>query len=721
MVDGIAAGVAGGGGAGGGCVEEEEEGFISPLEEKAKHRVGLLKGYGNAIVAPQAQIFVETVMELTQQPKPTMQMMSDTGYEPIEDTIFAIDFETYYSAAVSITVQGTHNYLRHPECDIYLVSIVGNKGFEWVGHPHVAPWHLLDGKIWVSHNASFDSQLYDAWVDGGQTTEGACRPSAWYCTANMAAFLGAPRSLAGAARQLLGEVADKTVRGNMKGKRFEDLPADDEARDALEIGDIPGGWQGKRPWKTITDKRRAGIPTVGELREYALDDSRLCLRLLMDCGGGLPQWEWRASEHTVMMTARGIGVNPERLDAAVNELVELEAAALKELPWATEDCPPLSPKRLARECDTAGIPAPVTTNKNDSRFFEWLDAWEAEAPFVKAFGAYRSVSKALATAQAMLARVDNGRLYYDMKYCGAHTHRFSGGGGLNVQNWPRPDTVAKLGIPDLRSIMEPAPGKIFVVADFAQVEARILLWVAGAFSKLRPIAGGMCVYEAYAREALGYTDARPLKEVDNELRKFSKVCVLGCGYQAGPARFRDFAKTGYGLVMTDEEAGAAVGKFRLANPEIMALWGRLQSDFESSCRKSPGEEYSITLPSKNELRYFNAQTRTDYLTRPPSTDYVASVEMGRGGTKLYGGVLTNNLCQSIGRDLLVLATLRLEAAGYPVVLHVHDEVVIELDDPGEVGRGEVVSEVERIMCEAPEWAAGLPIAAEASVMERYGK
>ena len=137
---------------------------------------------------------------------------------------FAVDFETYYDKDCSIRTLGPLGYFAHPDFDAYMVSVVGDDGTEFVGHPKDFDWSTLDNNIVLSHNASFDETLYLFGITKGWWSE--CSPAHWYCTADMAAHCGLPRSLKGASSVALGAEVDKETRDNMKGKQWESMPED---------------------------------------------------------------------------------------------------------------------------------------------------------------------------------------------------------------------------------------------------------------------------------------------------------------------------------------------------------------------------------------------------------------------------------------------------------------------------------------------------------------
>jgi hypothetical protein len=128
-----------------------------------------------------------------------------------------IDFESYYDAEISVTTMGAWRYAR--ETDIYLVAMAFNDGSFFVGHPKDAPWEKCHGASWIMHNAAFDMTLFEALVERG--TVPPVKPHTVYDTADLAAFLGVPRSLKEAGRHLLGLEMDKTTRDNMKGVQWD--------------------------------------------------------------------------------------------------------------------------------------------------------------------------------------------------------------------------------------------------------------------------------------------------------------------------------------------------------------------------------------------------------------------------------------------------------------------------------------------------------------------
>jgi hypothetical protein len=143
---------------------------------------------------------------------------------------YAIDFETYYDKETSITTMGAWHYLRAPSADIYMVSIKG-PDVNYVGDPKKAPWDKIDGHRWVAHNYAFDGAVVERLHELGVTT---AQPKDFFCTANLSAFMGAPRNLAGASKQLLGVDLSKDPRSGMKGKTWQEVKDTEQGKEFLE-------------------------------------------------------------------------------------------------------------------------------------------------------------------------------------------------------------------------------------------------------------------------------------------------------------------------------------------------------------------------------------------------------------------------------------------------------------------------------------------------------
>lgn len=584
---------------------------------------------------------------------------------------FAVDFETSYTDTRGIRQLGVRNYLSHPETDIFLVSVYGDD-FAWVGHPKEFDWQQLGTSQLVSHNAAFDREVFaeierrggDKFLSWHQ----------WNCTADLAAYLQSPRSLLDASRELLGIQLDKGVRDEMKGKDFHTLSAEDKVR-----------------WAN-----------------YALVDAKACYMLWQQCSHKWPEHERAVSRHTAMIGARGIGVDLSKVTQGIELLKQAVWEAEQEIPWAGEltakgkEIPATSPLALAAECRKLNIEPPSTTEEKSEIFQDWLDANAERAPFVRAMGQWRRANRLLKVLEAMQARTVDGRLRYSLKYFGAHTGRWSGDAGLNLQNLPRKPFAGV----DARACLVPGPGKKLVVADYAQIEARVSVWLAGDEPTLEMLRGGMDIYESHARRTMQFTDPRPLKEVNNEMRQFAKCRVLALGFGLGAGKFQSIVKQWTGIEINAQQAKAMVDNFRRTNPGITKLWQQL----ERGLRSSRGGTFTTELPSGRGIQYFDVSEAGGKLT--------GRVERGGFRKSLYGGLLMENLVQATAREIFAAAVLRVEAAGIPVVIHCHDELVCEVDADAAVDAARTVSE---IMSTPPEWAEGLPVAAEAQVLDRYGK
>ena len=568
----------------------------------------------------------------------------------------AIDFESYYAKGCDISSLGAYHYLHHPEVDIYLVSIFG-EGIEFVGRPEEFDWSQLDGKFLVAHNMAWDGLVLALLIERGVVPPINIAGSG--CTANLSVYMGAPRSLAGATKQLLGLDVPKDMRSWMKG----------------------------RTWQDAVDAGRAQ-----ELREYALRDATSCLAIWEKFSPAWPEHERALARQTMLIGWRGLCVDRDRIDAGITHLEGLKFEAERLIPWADGDSPVLSPKYLGEACRKVGITPPPSLSEDDPACGEWERTFGAQYPWVSAMRDWRKSNALLEKLKTMRRRIRpaDGCMGYELKYFGASTGRWSGSARFNCQNLPRGESYGV----DLRACIVPRPGHKIVTCDLAQIEPRCLAWLVGDQAFLDQIAHGIPLYEAHARNTMGWKGGN-LKREDTRLYALSKARVLGLGFGCGPDKFRAIAKAMCGLDISEREARETVAAFRASNRPIIGLWNRLQTD----CRRSLGGTYEIELPSGRKLSYFNVRSRGGW-----------TFQTERGGhvQRFYGGRLAENLVQGTARDVFAEGLLRVERAGFQILFHCHDEVVCEVPSASE---NEDAAEISRLMTTMPEWMPGIPLEA----------
>jgi len=314
------------------------------------------------------------------------------------------------------------------------------------------------------------------------------------------------------------------------------------------------------------------------------------------------------------------------------------------------------------------------------------------------------------------------------------------------------------------------PNKL-IAADYSNIEGRALAWEAGEQWKVDAFrefdAGtGPDLYKLSYGRAFGIDP----HDVTKPQRQVGKVMELALGYQGGVGAFQKMA-VGYGVKIPDEEADQLKDKWRAAHPNVKAFWFDIEAAAVEAL-ESPGRNVEcgkvlfrkhgsflfLRLPSGRSLSYpypkladcvwlrkekrvpqedgtvkIEAQNKRALLREvkaglfpgwqqtgaaPPQVLYkgVNSYTRKWEECKAYGGLLVENVTQAVARDILAEALPRLEAAGYPVILTVHDEIVAEVPE----GFGSV-EEFEALMCALPAWAEGFPIAAEGWEGERYRK
>lgn len=580
--------------------------------------------------------------------------------------VYAIDFESYYDKDISVVEMGAWHYAR--QTDIYLVSIVGEDGFEYVGSPKDAPWMLVNAQTWVMHNAAFDLTLLDCLLE--KAIVPFVRPQKVFDTADMTAFLGFPRSLKEASHHLLGVEVSKDVRDKMKGKKWEKMEPDFQE----------------------------------EVKKYALGDAKNTLRLWLEHGHNWPDRERRVSEMTREMTMRGVPVSITKLAQSKLTLLETSIATRDLLPWHPER-PALSLHAVRDHCEKCGIWAPDSFAEKEEQAQLWEEEFSEKLPWVSAIREHRKANKHLKTVETMISRTrPDGRMGYDLKYFGATTGRDSGSGGWNAQNMPR-DTISGV---NLRELIEAPEGKTLIICDLAQIEARCILWLARDTDTLDLLRSGIDVYEAHARATMGYDDPRPLKDVDKKMRQLAKARVLGLGFGCGANKFQVVARMMAGLEISATEAEAIVSNYRRSNPKIVGLWRALQA----TLARSRGTDMFVKLPVGRSLVYRDVKGENDGMsgTIPRNGKMMRS--------KLYGGLLAENLTQAFARDIFMDRVSELRRCCYEVILRVHDEVVVIVDeDEAEEHR----TKVQAIMSTPPEWCSTLPVGAEAITSKIYVK
>jgi DNA polymerase len=274
----------------------------------------------------------------------------------------------------------------------------------------------------------------------------------------------------------------------------------------------------------------------------------------------------------------------------------------------------------------------------------------------------------------------------------------------------------------LRPALIPAPGKQFVVADWSAVEARVTAWASAdpqAEEVLQVFREGRDIYK---REAAGIYRV-PEDSVDKEQRQIGKVAILSLGFGGSIGAFSAMGRN-YGVFMAESDSRRIVDAWRRANAWAVRYWAKLEEAYTRALR-NPGREFTAgrvtylfqgqhlwyALPSGRILCYPFARFEGDEITYVKAAWKPAADAKEWPRARLWRGLACENITQAIANDLLRHALRQLP----DVVLHVHDEIVLETADP------DAPNTLKQVMCTPPDWAEGLPLNAEVEVMDRYGK
>jgi len=290
-----------------------------------------------------------------------------------------------------------------------------------------------------------------------------------------------------------------------------------------------------------------------------------------------------------------------------------------------------------------------------------------------------------------------------LKYCGApHTKRWSGAGLINFQAIPN-DKVEGISV---RECLKTPVGRVLVSADLSQIEPRVIAYLVGDADFLGLVRGGIDIYEAHGRASKLYNEDEPMAELAPEMRKLCKARLLGLGYGCGWQKFIEVAKS-YGVSMTEAEARKQVLLYRAQNPDVMSAWNKMEDQFREWMKDTP-ECITFTTLYDSPISYFNAHEKDG--------DLYASTVRGYEPVKIYGARLFQNMVQATARQIFADALMRIEDAGLPICLHVHDSVTVEVaENEGQAALDLLI----QLLTKEPDVMPGLPLAAEGEIKTHY--
>ncbi len=603
--------------------------------------------------------------------------------------LITLDFETYYDREFSLSKLTTEAYVRDPRFEVIGVGIKMNSGdTEWASGTHEQIKEYLQSFDWsdamlLCHNTMFDGAILN-WRYN-------IRPRVYADTMCIARAIHGVETSAS-----LRAVSEKYGVG-VKGT---------EVVQAL----------GKRR----EDFTEAELAQYGD---YCVNDVDLTHKLFTIMAKDFPRKELKLIDLTLRMFIQPVlDLDLGLLEQHLTETRDRKDELLESAGVVKEDL--MSNPKFAELLKSLGVEPPMkispTTEKETFAFAKSDEGFKAladhENPQVQALVAARLGTKSTleeTRTQRFIDIAKRGTLPVPVRYYAAHTGRWGGDDKINLQNLPsRGVNGKKL----KRSIIAP-PGYTLIDADSAQIEARVLAWLAEQDDLTHAFEAGEDVYVKMASRIYGVQES----DVTKDQRFVGKTTILGAGYGMGALKFQAQLKN-FGFDMELDEARRVINIYREANWKINKLWRDAQQalvELHSSRKISLGygsvlelvpEETAIRLPSGLLLRYDDLK----FDTTEKGVEFHYKTRRGRN--RIYGGKVIENVCQAIARCIIGEQMLKI-AKKHRVVLTVHDSVVACVPDEKV---GEAQAYVEDCMRWIPDWAEGLPINCESGTGKSYG-
>lgn len=651
-----------------------------------------------------------------------------------------IDIETYSS--VDIKKSGAYKYIESPDFEILIIGYALDDGpvkivdlAQGEEMPEEFEEALLDPDcVKVAHNAVFERLSFKRIGYNVPAEQ-------WYCTSVKAAYCGLPLSLDGVSKAL--NLTDKKLDTGKALIKYFSCPCKATRVNGMRTRNYPE--HAPEKWEMYKEYNKYDVLAEREifkrLEAYIIPDIERKMYVLDQ-----------------NINDRGILVDMELTESAIavdNTYTSILTQHAQQLTGLEN---PNSPVQIRQWIEKVTGCVVMSLSK------------ETMPDLMKEFADYPDVIELL-NIRKKLSKTSIKK-YYAMLNCAMKDHRVRGtfqfyganrtgrwaGRLLQLQNLsknhishievPREmirardwesvemmyDDVADILSQLVRTALIASPGKVFSVADFSAIEARVISWLANEKWRMDVFRGDGKIYEATGAKMFNVPISAITK--GSVLRDKSKISELALGYEGSLGALKRMGGERMGL--SDTEMMSLVRKWRSANPAIVDMWKeideaskeavRYQRPVSCTCRNiifdCNGEFMTIQLPSGRKLFYYGPKFKDKKIghstmpTRVLCYQGVVQETKQWGEIDTYGGKLTENIVQAISRDLLGNSMLNLEANDYHPVCHIHDEVLCEVPEENAQAYYE---EMASIMGTPPEWASDLPLRADGYTTPFYLK
>lgn len=650
-----------------------------------------------------------------------------------------IDIETYSS--VDLKTCGAYKYIASPDFEILMVGYAINDGpvisvdlAQGETLPEEFEEALFDPNYRKhAHNAVFERLSFKRIGYDVPAEE-------WYCTAVKAAYTGLPLSLDQVSKVL--DLQDKKLDTGKALIKYFSCPCKPTKVNGGRTRNYP--WHAPEKWEMYKEYNRYDVLAEREIHYKLLQYD-------------IPAIERELYTVDQIINDRGILIDPILAKSAINideeysEVLMTQARALTHLD---------NPKSSPQMCKWLSLKTGDSITSLAKDVLPGLIKQYSNSPDVKEALILRQklAKSSIKKYYAMIncATPDN-RVRGTFQFYGANRTGRWAGRLLQLQNLsknhlddidtPRDlvrardwDTVEMLydDVPDIlsqlvRTAIVAPENKILAVCDFSAIEARVISWLAEEDWRMDVFRGDGKIYEAAGARMFNVPISAITKT--SPLRQKAKIAELALGYQGHLGAMKRMGGESMGL--SDTEMTSIVRKWRDANPKIVELWAEVEDCAMEAVRyhrqvigtsrdlifDCNDEVLTITLPSGRALFYRNPQIKEKAKGRTTikSLFYEGLNQETKQWTLLdtYGGKLVENIVQAIARDLLAFSLINLHKAGYAITMHVHDEIIAEIDYDG--SEQETYNQMAALMGQAPSWASDLPLNADGYLTKYYKK